>query len=237
MASTSSFGTRQVVESRCRGSGILLFSAHNKQTLQGDQPEWTLHHFQGLLSAGSDRLVPLHRFACLHTIQNGPDAVALYRSPYGPPSATQRGIPTKAYWMQWCTGQRGSDKEAQELSNASDPGQLPLLEDPEVLPGDESLSRCRGLYPMTYLLFHVAPPTPLRENSCPRPPPAPEGVVISEVASGHWTNHSQQRSLCGAAWAPMTDLRGLVLSVFDQERSGTVIALPLTGSIDQDGST
>lgn len=34
---------------------------------------------------------------------------------------------------------------------------------------------------------------------------------------------------------PMTDLRGLVLSVFDQERSGTVIALPLTGSIDQDG--
>lgn len=34
---------------------------------------------------------------------------------------------------------------------------------------------------------------------------------------------------------PMTDLRGLVLSVFDQERGGTVIALPLTGSIDQDG--
>ena len=34
---------------------------------------------------------------------------------------------------------------------------------------------------------------------------------------------------------PMTDLRGLVLSVFDQERSGTVIALPLTGSLDPDG--
>lgn len=34
---------------------------------------------------------------------------------------------------------------------------------------------------------------------------------------------------------PMTDLRGLVLTVFDQVHSGTVIALPLTGSIDQDG--
>lgn len=34
---------------------------------------------------------------------------------------------------------------------------------------------------------------------------------------------------------PMTDLRGLVLTVFDQERSGTLIALPLTGSIDQEG--
>lgn len=81
----------------------------------------------------------------------------------------------------------------------------------------------------------VAPPTPLRENSCPRPPPAPEGVVISEVASGHWTNHSQQRAFVELHGSPMTDLRGLVLTVFDQERSGTLIALPLTGSIDQDG--
>lgn len=34
---------------------------------------------------------------------------------------------------------------------------------------------------------------------------------------------------------PMTDLTGLVLSVFDQEHRGTVIALPLTGSLDQNG--
>lgn len=81
----------------------------------------------------------------------------------------------------------------------------------------------------------MAPPTPLRENSCPRPPPAPEGVVISEVASGHWTNHSQQRAFVELHGHPMTDLRGLVLTVFDQQRSGTVIALPLTGSIDSDG--
>lgn len=33
----------------------------------------------------------------------------------------------------------------------------------------------------------------------------------------------------------MTDLRGLVLSVFDQDLSGTVLALPLRGVIDQDG--
>lgn len=34
---------------------------------------------------------------------------------------------------------------------------------------------------------------------------------------------------------PLTDLQGLVLSVFDQERSGTVIALPLKGLVNQDG--
>lgn len=81
----------------------------------------------------------------------------------------------------------------------------------------------------------VAPPTPLRENICPRPPPPPEGVVISEVASGHWTNHSRQRAFVELQGPPMTDLRGLVLTVFDQERSGTVIAIPVTGTIDQDG--
>lgn len=86
-----------------------------------------------------------------------------------------------------------------------------------------------------HMSIQVAPPTPLRENLCPRPPPAPEGVVISEVSSGHWTNHSQQRAFVELHGPPMTDLQGLVLTVFDQERSGTVIALPLTGSIDQDG--
>lgn len=83
--------------------------------------------------------------------------------------------------------------------------------------------------------LQVAPPTPLRENICPHPPPAPEGVVINEVASGHWTNHSRQRAFVELQGPPMTELRGLVLTVFDQERSGTVIALPLTGTIDQDG--
>lgn len=85
------------------------------------------------------------------------------------------------------------------------------------------------------LSLQVATPTPLRENSCPRPHPAPKGVVISEVASGHWTNHSQQRAFVELYGSPMTDLRGLVLAVFDQERSGTLITLPLTGYIDQEG--
>lgn len=60
-------------------------------------------------------------------------------------------------------------------------------------------------------------------------------MVISEVASGHWTNHSRQRAFVELQGPAMTELRGLVLTVFDQERSGTVIALPLTGTIDQDG--
>ncbi|XP_069547599.1 uncharacterized protein [Brachyistius frenatus] len=219
-----------------QGIWILLFSAHNNRPYREISLSGHFTTSKGYFLLGSDRLVPAPSLRLPpNTIQNGPDAVALYRSPFGPPSATQRGIPTKGLLDAVVYRQRGSDREAQELSKALTPGQLPLLEDPEVLPGDEALSRCRGLYPYDLSAFSVAPPTPLRENSCPRPPPAPEGVVITEVASGHWTNHSQQRAFVELHGPPKTDLKGLVLSVFDQERIGTVIALPLTGSIDQDG--
>lgn len=215
---------------------ILLFSAHNNKPYREISLSGHFTTSKGYFLLGSDRLVPAPSLRLPpNTIQNGPDAVALYRSPFGPPSAAQRGIPTKGLLDAVVYRQRGSDREAQDLSKALTPGQLPLLEDPEVLPGDEALSRCRGLYPYDLSAFSVAPPTPLRENSCPRPPPAPEGVVISEVSSNHWTNHSQQRAFVELHGPPMTDLKGLVLSVFDQERSGTVIALPLTGSIDRDG--
>uniref|UniRef100_A0A3B3ZM93 Uncharacterized protein n=1 Tax=Periophthalmus magnuspinnatus TaxID=409849 RepID=A0A3B3ZM93_9GOBI len=219
-----------------QGIWILLFSAHNNKLYREISLSGHFTTSKGYFLLGSDRLVPAPSLRLPpNTIQNGPDAVALYRSPFGPPSAAQRGIPTKGLLDAVVYRQRGSDMEAQELSKSLTPGQLPLLEDHEVLPGDEALSRCRGLYPFDLSAFSVAPPTPLRENSCPRPSPPPEGVVISEVSSGHWTNHSQQRGFVELKGPPMTSLLGLVLSVFNQERSGTVMALPLTGFIDQDG--
>lgn len=219
-----------------QGIWILLFSTLNIKPYREISLSGHFTTSKGYFLLGSDRLVPAPSLRLPpNTIQNGPDAVALYRSPFGPPSAAQRGIPTKGLLDAVVYRQRGSDREALELSKALTPGQLPLLEDQDVLPGDEALSRCRGLYPYDLSAFSVAPPTPLRENSCPRPPPAPEGVVISEVASGHWTNHKQQRAFVELRGRPMTDLRGLVLTMFDPERSGSRIAIPLTGSIGQDG--
>ncbi|KAM9425268.1 uncharacterized protein KZ484_008394 isoform 2-T3 [Pholidichthys leucotaenia] len=219
-----------------QGIWILLFSAHNNKPYREISLSGHFTTARGYFLLGSDRLVPAPSLRLPpKTIRNGPDAVALYRSPFGPPSATQRGIPSKGLLDAVVYRQRGSDREALELSKTLTPGQLPLLEDPDVLDGDEALSRCRGLYPHDLSAFSVAPPTPLRENICPRPPPAPEGVVISEVASGHWTNHSQQWAFVELHGPPMTDLHGLVLSVFDQERRGTVTALPLIGLIKNNG--
>ncbi|XP_010887130.3 uncharacterized protein si:ch211-183d21.1 [Esox lucius] len=215
---------------------LLLFSGHNRKPYREISLTGHFTTAQGYFLVGSDRLVPAPSVRLPpNTIQNGPDAVALYRSPLGPPSASQAGIPTQGLLDVVVYRLRGSDKDAQELSDALTPGQLPLLEDPEVQPGDEALSRCNNLLPADLSAFVVAPPTPLRENSCPRPPPPPEGVVISEVGGARWTNHSQQRGFVELLGPPLTSLQGLVLTVFEEHRAGTTMALPLTGMTDHNG--
>lgn len=49
---------------------------------------------------------------------------------------------------------RGSDKVGQVLTKALTPYQVPLLEDPQALAGDESMSRCQGR-PNTLSAFRV----------------------------------------------------------------------------------
>lgn len=140
-----------------QGIWILLFSAHNNKPYREISLSGHSTTSKGYFLLGSDRLVPAPSLRLPpNTIQNGPDAVAIYRSPHGPPSVSQRGIPTKGLLDAVVYRQRGSDKAAQELSKALTPGQLPLLEDPEVLPGDESLSRCRGLFPYDLSAFSVS---------------------------------------------------------------------------------
>ncbi|KAJ8399826.1 hypothetical protein AAFF_G00405560 [Aldrovandia affinis] len=218
------------------GVWLLLFNGHNSK------PYWKASltgHFtnaQGYFLLGSDKVIPTPSIPLPpNTIQNGPDAVALYRSPYGLP--VQAGIPTHlldaiVYRLP------GSDMEARNLSDALTPGQIPLLEDPTFLPGDETLSRCNSLQSADLSAFVVTSPTPLRKNLCPQPPtlaPPPEGVVINEVGSAHWTNGSQQEGFVELFAPPLTELQGLVLVVFEQGNSRATLALPLTGKTDQDG--
>ena len=128
------------------GVWLLFFNGHNSK------PYWKTSltgHFtnaQGYFLLGSDKVTPTPSIPLPpNTIQNGPDAVALYRSPYGSPLATEAGIPTRGLLDAIVYRQPGSDKEARDLSDAFIPGQIPLLEDPTFLQGDETLSRCNSL--------------------------------------------------------------------------------------------
>ncbi|KAG5262437.1 hypothetical protein AALO_G00275130 [Alosa alosa] len=163
-----------------------------------------------------------------NTVQNGPDAVALYRS-QEPPSQ-QTGTPRLGLLDAVVYRVRGSDKDGWMLTEALTPYQLPLLEDPQALPGDESISRCQGR-PNTLSAFRVGPPTPMAKNVCPHPP-SPEGLAINEVGGALGPNHTQESMFVELIGPPRTSLDGLVLMVFE---GGTREAIPLQGHIGADG--
>ncbi|XP_048869717.1 uncharacterized protein si:ch211-183d21.1 [Brienomyrus brachyistius] len=215
------------------GIWLLLFNGHNSRPYREISLTGYYTDPRGYFLVGSDGLVPKPSIQLPpNTIQNGPDAVALYRSTRGPSSTLSLGIPTEGLLDAVVYRRPGSDKEARDLSDALTPGQLPLLEDPTIHMEDESLNRCNSLRPFDLLSFVVTSPTPLQKNVCPDPP---VGVVINEISSTEWSNHSQQQNFVELHAPPMTKLQGLVLVVFEEGHGGETLAVPLTGSADQDG--
>ncbi|XP_051543413.1 uncharacterized protein LOC127434611 [Myxocyprinus asiaticus] len=164
-----------------------------------------------------------------NTVQNGPDAIALYRSE-SPPSKGSQSIPTEGLLDAVVYRTRGSDKKASELTEVLTPGQLPLLEDINAFPGDETLTRC-GADRLNLNAYRVASPTPRKRNDCPATPtiaPPPEGVILNEFGvDNSWHPYVE---LSGP---PLTSLLGIILVFFVDK--ATTINYPLTGSIGSDG--
>lgn len=165
-------------------------------------------------------------------IQNGPDAVVLYRST-SPPSQESQNIPRSGLLDAVVYRTRGSDKRVSELTQALTPGQIPLLEDISALPGDETLSRC-GTERLNLDAFRVASPTPRKQNNCPTKPtipPPPEGLLINEFNVLNCT--VIQCLFVELIGPPLTPLNGLVLVFFGEDTKA--LSVPLTGSTGTDG--
>ena len=108
----------------------------------------------GYFLIGSDGLQPKPSIVLpANTVQNGPDAVALYRSKE--PPSQQEGVPKLGLLDAMVYRASGNDRDTWMLTEALTPYQLPLLEDPQALPGDESISRCQGS-PNTLSAFRVS---------------------------------------------------------------------------------
>ncbi|XP_051971126.1 uncharacterized protein LOC127635257 isoform X2 [Xyrauchen texanus] len=165
----------------------------------------------------------------VNTVQNGPDAIALYRSE-SPPSKGSQSIPTDGLLDAVVYRSRGSDKKASELTEVLTPGQLPLLEDINAFPGDETLTRC-GADRLNLNAYRVASPTPRKRNDCPATPTIatpPEGVILNEFGvDDSWDPFVE---LSGP---PLTSLLGIILVFFVDK--ATTINYPLTGTIGSDG--
>ncbi|XP_016417966.1 uncharacterized protein LOC107747864 isoform X1 [Sinocyclocheilus rhinocerous] len=187
----------------------------------------------GYFLIGSSKVGPDIRIPS-NIIQNGPDAIVLYRSK-SPPSKEGQNIPKSGLLDAVVYRNRGSDKKVSELTEALTPGQLPLLEDISALPADETLSRC-GAERLDLNAFRVTSPTPRKQNNCPpKPtiPPPPEGLVINEWSKTSLVNQSQESLFVELIGPPSTPLNGLVLVFFGED--ATEWSVPLTGSTGSDG--
>ncbi|KAF4095594.1 hypothetical protein G5714_023197 [Onychostoma macrolepis] len=186
----------------------------------------------GYFLIGSSNVGPHIRIPS-NTIQNGPDAIVLYRSK-SPPSKEGQNIPKSGLLDAVVYRTRGSDKKVSELTEALTPGQLPLLEDISALPADETLSRC-GPERLNLNAFRVTSPTPRKQNNCPPKPTIPlppEGLVINEWGKTS-LNQSQESLFVELTGPPSTPLNGLVLVFFGEDT--TEWSVPLTGSTGSDG--
>ncbi|XP_063171291.1 uncharacterized protein LOC134505497 isoform X2 [Candoia aspera] len=98
------------------------------------------------------------------TIQNGVDAVALYRNP-NPVYKTNMQVTVDGLIDAVVYRARGSEK-ADKLVSLLTPGQNVLHENDSHSTEDESISRCLSLKPRDSRSFQVTLTTPLRENAC-----------------------------------------------------------------------
>ncbi|XP_077172103.1 uncharacterized protein LOC143826949 isoform X2 [Paroedura picta] len=172
-----------------------------------------------------------------NTIQNGVDAVALYRS------ATARYETNMALTGEGLVDAvvykaRGSD-QAEKLLAVLAPGQGVLHEDDSHSEQDESLSRCHSLRPRNHGSFQVTVITPARENACP--PPASNStedvagnhsVWINEVGLANCSVPYRFIELKGPAGA---SLKGYSLEFFSSQDPKPYVSLPLRGTFGNDG--
>ncbi|XP_058254005.1 uncharacterized protein si:ch211-183d21.1 [Hemibagrus wyckioides] len=202
---------------------ILLINGNNGKIYREIELDGFYTDHLGYFLIGSDKLKP-HVALPANTIQNGPDAIAIYRSTSAP-SLEDVMVPKNGLLDGIVYRSRSSDRDWAELVKALTPGQLPLLEDTMSLEGDESLSRC-ALNRVDLNSFRVSSPTPMKENDCPRPP---KELVINEVGGVLGTDVFVE--LIGPPLAP---LHGMVI-VLNELNATTRHVIPLKGGLGNDG--
>ncbi|XP_034987309.1 uncharacterized protein LOC118092825 isoform X2 [Zootoca vivipara] len=173
-----------------------------------------------------------------NTIQNGLDAVALYRSN---PNATYKiNMPLTNVGLvdALVYKARGSDN-ADKLLAVLAPGQRVLLEDDSHSSQDESLSRCYSLRPRDHSSFQVTETTPSKENTCPPPgsnsteeTPQNHSVVINELGMA---NHTILYRFIELKGNPGVSLKGYTLMFFSGHNAIPYSTIHLQGTFGSNG--
>ncbi|XP_042691309.1 uncharacterized protein LOC122169313 [Centrocercus urophasianus] len=163
-----------------------------------------------------------------NTIQNGPDAIAVY---YGKGSYKEGMSVTGKGLVDALVHKTKKTDRADTLLGVLTPGRDALLEDSTFRSMDESIERCRGAGAQWF--FQVAVPTPGTDNHCVLTPQLnASAVLISEVHVASSLEDSEFIELQGPH---STMLRDVVLVLIDGRTKDIYFTMDVYGKTSLDG--
>ncbi|XP_060116852.1 uncharacterized protein LOC132588474 isoform X2 [Heteronotia binoei] len=163
-----------------------------------------------------------------NTIQNGPDAIAVYFG--GGPFDENMRVTNKSLVDALVHKSKVNDR-ADDLVHILTPGIEPYLEDPLFRTTDESLERCQGRD--SHWFFQVATPTPGSDNHCvPFAQLNASTVLISEVNVVSAPGEFEFVELQGPS---STELKDLVLVLIEGSSQKICFAMAVSGRTSPDG--
>ncbi|XP_030068216.1 uncharacterized protein LOC115476154 [Microcaecilia unicolor] len=181
---------------------------------------------KGFFLIGSSTLNPLPSIILpSNTIQNGPDAIALY---FGKSTYRENMRVTSDGLVDALVHKSKETDKADVLLTMLTPGRDAFLEDPLFRTTDESIERCLGTN--SQWTFQVATPSPGRENHCGSE--SHLTVVISEVSTVSSPAAFEFVELQGF---PSTSIENLVLVLIDGQTKKVYFSMDIYGKTSPDG--
>ncbi|KAF7242913.1 General transcription and DNA repair factor IIH helicase subunit XPB [Varanus komodoensis] len=185
---------------------------------------------QGFLLIGSSTVVPQPAVILpKNTIQNGPDAIALY---YGRADLCETMELTKEGLVDALVHKSKASDQADELVRVLTPGVEPFLEDPLFRTVDESLERCQRSDSSQWF-FQVGAPTPGLDNHCiPFAQLNASVVLINEFKVASAPDEFEFIELQGL---PSTQVKDLLLVLIEGATQRVYFTMEVQGETSPDG--
>ncbi|XP_074867282.1 uncharacterized protein LOC142021895 isoform X2 [Carettochelys insculpta] len=184
---------------------------------------------QGFFLVGSSTVKPRPSVILpKNTIQNGPDAIALY---YGKGDYREGMRVTSDGLVDALVHKSKKSDTAEVLLSVLTPDRDAFLEDPSFRTTDESIERCQG--EGSQWIFQVAMPSPGKDNHCiPYSQLNASAVLISEVLAVTSPGDSEFIELQGP---PSTTLRGLALVLIEGQTKEVSFSMDVYGKTSPEG--
>ncbi|XP_065500927.1 uncharacterized protein LOC135994349 isoform X1 [Caloenas nicobarica] len=212
---------------RLDGYYLVFYNGNGNQAYKVLNLQGQVTNSQGFFLVGSSSVSPAIVIP-KNTVQNGPDAIALY---YGKGNYRE-GMSVTSYGLVDALVHKTKKMDrADTLVRVLTPGRDAFLEDSTFRTMDESIERCRGAD--SQWIFQVAVPTPGTDNHCILTSQLnASAVLISEVFAASSSEEFEFIELQGPH---STVLRDIVLVLIDGRTKDIYFTMDVYGKTSLDG--